>query len=157
MIELRGVTKSFPAPGPIFGSWRSPFRRTRRVVLDGHLRTPPDARLFSTLRGPGEAGGTVVLLCHAGLSAAAASRPRAFASPTAAAAARILGWTASARLTASRNVRLESGLPSWAVAGAAINPRAMAHRSPRADATRHRRGIIEPRAETPRGRRCKRP
>ncbi len=46
-----------------------------RVVLDGHLRTRPDGRLFDP-PGPDEGAGAVCLLCHAGLSASAAARQR---------------------------------------------------------------------------------
>jgi diaminohydroxyphosphoribosylaminopyrimidine deaminase/5-amino-6-(5-phosphoribosylamino)uracil reductase len=46
----------------------------RRVVLDGHLRTPPDARLFAQALLPGEGAGAVTILCRAGQSANAAAR-----------------------------------------------------------------------------------
>lgn len=43
-------------------------KRPMRVVLDSHLRTPPDARLFE-VRGPEESAGDVHILCSAGASA----------------------------------------------------------------------------------------
>jgi len=46
-----------------------------RVVLDSHLRTRPDGRLFEP-PGPGEGAGQVCLLCHAGLPASAVARQR---------------------------------------------------------------------------------
>jgi diaminohydroxyphosphoribosylaminopyrimidine deaminase/5-amino-6-(5-phosphoribosylamino)uracil reductase len=46
-----------------------------RVVLDSHLRTRPDGRLFAP-PGPGEGAGPVALLCHAGLPASAVARRR---------------------------------------------------------------------------------
>jgi diaminohydroxyphosphoribosylaminopyrimidine deaminase/5-amino-6-(5-phosphoribosylamino)uracil reductase len=59
-------------------SVRSPGDPTHpplRVVLDSHLRTRPDGRLFEP-PGPDEGAGAVALLCHAGLPASAAARKR---------------------------------------------------------------------------------
>ena len=50
-----------------------------RIVLDGYLRTPPEARLLadSGTSSDEEAAGPVTLLCRAGLTGSAAARRRA--------------------------------------------------------------------------------
>ena len=55
-------------------------RPPRRIVLDGHLRTPPESRLFAPreeLDPTREAAGPVTLLARAGLQGQAAVRRRA--------------------------------------------------------------------------------